>query len=114
MLAKTNLVPVPYKGGAPLVIDVMGGHVELGIAGLATLQGEVRSGRLRLLGIASLTPSSIFPDAPLIPRDVPGFDVLAWWGIFAPAGTPSTNGCVLLDWTRRPTERTHCGAPRLR
>ena len=88
MLAKINLVPVPYKGGAPLVIDVIGGHVELGIGGVITLQGPVRSGRVRLLGIASLTPSPIFPDAPLIPKDVPGFDVLSWWGIFAPAETP--------------------------
>ena len=88
MLAKVNLTPVPYKGGAPLVIDVMGGHVELGIGGVITMQGPVRSGRARLLGVASLTPSSIFPDAPLIPKEVPGFDVLSWWGIFVPAETP--------------------------
>jgi tripartite-type tricarboxylate transporter receptor subunit TctC len=88
MLSKLTIVPVPYKGGAPLVIDVMGGHVELGIGGVITFQPQVRSGRVRLLGIASLTPSSIFPDAPLIPKDVPGFEVLSWWGIFAPGNTP--------------------------
>lgn len=88
MLTKLKLVPVPYKGGAPLIIDVMGGHVELGIGGLITFQPQVRSGRVRLLGIASPTPSLIFPDAPLIPRDVPEFEVLSWWGIFAPGHTP--------------------------
>jgi tripartite-type tricarboxylate transporter receptor subunit TctC len=88
MLSKLNIVPVPYKGGAPLVIDVMGGHVELGIGGLITFQPQVRSGRVRLLGIASLTPSLVFPDAPLITKEVPGFDVLSWWGIFAPGNTP--------------------------
>ena len=88
MLAKVNIVPVPYKGGAPLVIDVMGGHVELGIGGVITFQPQIRSGRVRLVGVASPTPSLIFPDAPLIPPDVPGFDVLSWWGIFAPANTP--------------------------
>jgi tripartite-type tricarboxylate transporter receptor subunit TctC len=88
MLAKLNIEPVPYKGGAPLVIDVMGGHVELGIGGLITFQPQIRSGRVRLLGIASATPSLIFPDAPLITKDLPGFDVLSWWGIFAPGNTP--------------------------
>ncbi|NDF53679.1 MAG: hypothetical protein EB145_05755 [Proteobacteria bacterium] len=88
MLAKVNIVPVPYKGGAPLVIDVMGGHVELGIGGVITFQPQIRSGRVRLIGVASPTPSLIFPEAPLIPQDVPGFDVLSWWGIFAPANTP--------------------------
>ena len=86
--AKVNITPVSYKGGAPMMIDVVGGHVELGIAGTITLQGIIRSGRVRLLGIASTTPSLIFPDAPLIPKDVPGFEILSWWGIFAPANTP--------------------------
>ena len=86
--AKVNITPVSFKGGAPMMIDVMGGHVELGIAGTITLQGIIRSGRVRLLGIASSTPSLIFPDAPLIPKDVPGFEILSWWGIFAPGNTP--------------------------
>ena len=85
--AKVNITPVSYKGGAPLMVDVMGGHVELGIAGLITLQGIIRSGRVRLLGIASPKPSLIFPDAPLITKEVPGFEILSWWGIFAPAKT---------------------------
>ncbi|MCC7486456.1 MAG: tripartite tricarboxylate transporter substrate binding protein [Burkholderiales bacterium] len=88
MMAKVNLVPISYKGGAPLMVDVIGGHVELGIAGTITLQGIIRSGRVRLLGIASSKPSLIFPDAPLIPKDVPGFEIISWWGIFAPRNTP--------------------------
>jgi tripartite-type tricarboxylate transporter receptor subunit TctC len=86
--AKTNITPVSFKGGAPMMIDVMGGHVELGIAGLITLQGIIRTGRVRLLGIASPTPSLIFPDAPLLTKEVPGFEILSWWGIFAPGNTP--------------------------
>jgi tripartite-type tricarboxylate transporter receptor subunit TctC len=88
MRAKTNITPVSFKGGAPMMIDVMGGHVELGIAGLITLQGIIRTGRVRLLGIASPTPSLIFPDAPLLTKEVPGFEILSWWGIFAPGNTP--------------------------
>jgi tripartite-type tricarboxylate transporter receptor subunit TctC len=88
MRAKTNITPISFKGGAPMMIDVMGGHVELGIAGLITLQGIIRTGRVRLLGIASPTPSLIFPDAPLLTKEVPGFEILSWWGIFAPGNTP--------------------------
>jgi tripartite-type tricarboxylate transporter receptor subunit TctC len=88
MRAKTNITPVSFKGGAPMMIDVMGGHVELGIAGLITLQGIIRTGRVRLLGIASPTPSLIFPDAALLTKEVPGFEILSWWGIFAPGNTP--------------------------
>ncbi len=87
-LAQLKIEPVPYKGGAPLLIDVMGGHVELGIGGLITFQPQIRSGRVRLLGIASATPSLIFPDAPLITRELPDFEVLSWWGIFVPGNTP--------------------------
>jgi tripartite-type tricarboxylate transporter receptor subunit TctC len=86
--AKVNITPISYKGGAPLMTDLMGGHVELGIAGVITLQGIIRSGRVRLIGIASPTPSLIFPDAALITKEVPGFEILSWWGIFAPAHTP--------------------------
>lgn len=88
MQAKVNITPVSYKGGAPLMIDVVGGHVELGIAGVITLQGIIRSGRVRLIGIASPRPSLIFPDAQLITKEVPGFEILSWWGIFAPGNTP--------------------------
>lgn len=86
--AKVNIQPISYKGGAPLMVDVVGGHVELGIAGVITLQGIIRSGKVRLLGVASTKPSLIFPDAPLIPTDVPGFEIVSWWGIFAPGNTP--------------------------
>lgn len=71
-----------------MMIDVMGGHVELGIAGVITLQNAIRTQRVRLIGIASPRKSLIFPDAALIPTDLPGFQILSWWGIFAPANTP--------------------------
>lgn len=48
----------------------------------------MRPGRARLLGVGSLTPSLMFPDAPVIAKDVPGFEAVAWFGLFAPRGTP--------------------------
>src|SRR5262245_26543698 len=85
MLANVKIEPVPYKGGSPLVIDAIGGHVPLAMNSVATLQAAIREGRLRLLGVTS--HSSAFPDAAIIGKDVPGFDSDAWFGLFAPRGT---------------------------
>lgn len=89
MLAKVKIEIVPYKGAGPLVIDLMGGHVPLGIATVTSVQAAVRSGRARMLGVSSLKPSATFPDAPVIANDVPGFEVVVWFGVFAPRGTPN-------------------------
>ena len=86
MLAKVNIETVPYKGAGPLSTDLMGGHVTLAIAAVSSMQGAVRSGRARMLGVTS--PSRAFPDVPVISKDVPGFDADAWFGLFAPKGTP--------------------------
>ena len=86
MLAKVNIEPVPYKGPGPLATDLMGGHVTLAIGAVSSMQGAVRAGRARILGVTS--PSRAFPEAPVISKDVPGFDADAWFGLFAPRGTP--------------------------
>ena len=86
MLAKVKIENVPYKGAGLLMIDVMGGHVPLAIGAVSSVQAAVRSGRVRILGVSS--PSAAFPDAPVIAKDVPGFDADTWFGLFAPGGTP--------------------------
>src|SRR5687767_12149921 len=63
MLTKTKMEIVPYKGAGPLMIDAMGGHVELAIGAVSSVQAGVRSGRVRMLGVTS--PSAAFPDAPV-------------------------------------------------
>jgi tripartite-type tricarboxylate transporter receptor subunit TctC len=88
MLAKTNIQIVPYKGAGPLMTDAMGGHIPLAIAAVSSVQAAVRSGRVRIIGICSLTPSATFPDAPVVAKDIPGFEAVAWFGFFAPRGTP--------------------------
>jgi len=88
MMAKVKIETVPYRGAGPLMIDLMGGHVPLAIAAISSVQAAVRSGRARILGVCSLTPSATFPDAPVIAKDVPGFEAVAWFGLFAPRGTP--------------------------
>ncbi len=88
MLAKIDLQSVSYKGAGPLMTDLAGGHVPLGIAAVSSVQGQVRANRVRLLGVASLKPSPLFPDAPVIAQDLPGYEAIAWFGLFVPRGTP--------------------------
>jgi tripartite-type tricarboxylate transporter receptor subunit TctC len=86
MLAKTKIQVVPYKGAGPLMTDAMGGHVPLALAAISSVQGAVRSGRVKILAVCSSRPSLLFPDAPLIGKDLPGYDVNAWFGLMAPKG----------------------------
>lgn len=86
MLAKVRIETVPYKGAGPMMIDAMGGHVHLAIGAISSVQAGVRAGRVRILGVSS--PSEAFPEAPVIEKDVPGFDADTWFGLFAPRGTP--------------------------
>ncbi len=88
MLAKTDLQSVPYKGAGPLMTDLAGGHVPIGIAAVSSVQGQVKAGRVKMLAVASSKPTPLFPDAPVIAADVPGYEAISWFGLFAPKGTP--------------------------
>ena len=79
---------VPYKGAAPGVIDLLGGHVQVMMTTLAFVKPHVESGRLRALGVSSAKRSALMPQVPTIAETVPGYEVLNWWGVLAPAGTP--------------------------
>ncbi len=89
MLAKTDMQPVSYKGAGPLMIDLAGGHVPLGIAAVSSVQGQVKGGRVRILGVGSTTPSSLFPQAQPIAQELPGYEAISWFGLLAPKGTPT-------------------------
>ena len=86
--AGIRLVPVPYKGGGPLSLDLMGGQVELGMASTAAQAQHVRGGKMRALVLTGDKRSQTMPDVPTLREQ--GIDVAAhaWWGILAPAGTP--------------------------
>ncbi|WP_158269506.1 tripartite tricarboxylate transporter substrate binding protein [Limnohabitans sp. JirII-29] len=88
MMGKTNMQSVSYKGAGPLMTDLAGGHVPLGIAAVSSVQTQVRAGRVRILGVGSAKPSPLFPDAPTIAADIPGYEATSWFGLFAPKGTP--------------------------
>jgi tripartite-type tricarboxylate transporter receptor subunit TctC len=86
--AGIKLVPVPYKGGGPLSLDLMGGQVELGMASTAAQAQHVRGGKMRALALTGDKRSHTMPEVPTL-KEL-GVDVVAhaWWGILAPAGTP--------------------------
>ena len=80
---------VPYKGGGPMTQDALGGQIDLAIGSVAVLAANVKGGKLRALAVTGDRRSHAMPDVPaLAEQGYPGFSALAWWGIFAPAGTP--------------------------
>ena len=87
-MAGVNLVHIPYKGTGPLITDLMSGQVKLTIASAVPLAPPVKAGRLRGLAVTSTTRSAAFPDLPAVAETVPGYEVVNWFGILAPAGTP--------------------------
>jgi tripartite-type tricarboxylate transporter receptor subunit TctC len=87
-LAKVKMTTVPYKGAGPLTIDVMGGHVPLGMAAISSVMGTVKSGRAKAIGVCSLERTPLYPEAPPMAEAAPGFEAVAWFGMFVPRGTP--------------------------
>jgi tripartite-type tricarboxylate transporter receptor subunit TctC len=80
---------VPYKGAGPALADVVAGHVDFTVATMPGAIQHVRGGALRALGISSLTRSPELPDLPTIAEaGLPGYEYVAWFGVFAPGTTP--------------------------
>jgi tripartite-type tricarboxylate transporter receptor subunit TctC len=88
-LTRIDVVPVHYKGDGAAIIDLLGGHMQLFTASIGTLLPHTRSGKLRGIAVTSLKRSAMAPDFPTIAESgLPGFEVLTWFGILAPNGTP--------------------------
>jgi tripartite-type tricarboxylate transporter receptor subunit TctC len=87
--AGVDMLHVPFKGGGPAMIDVIGGHTKLLFSSLVQTTPHLKSGKLKALGTGGKTRSPILPDVPTIAEaGVPGYEATNWWGIMAPAGTP--------------------------
>ena len=89
-MARVELVHVPYKGGAPAQVDLIAGQVQIMFDSLSTALTPIRSGRVKVLAVTTKQRSSVLPDIPSVAESgLPGFEVAGWFGIVAPAGTPT-------------------------
>ena len=87
--AGIKMLHVQYKGAAPAIVDLVGGHVMLRFDQVTTSLPFIRSGKLRALGVSTSTRSIVLPDVPTIAESgLPGFDDSTFNGVVAPAGTP--------------------------
>ena len=83
-----HIVHIPYKGSAPALNDLISGQVSLMFDLVLTAAPHVRSGAVRGLAVTGARRSSVLPDLPTVAESIPGYEVSAWFGIFAPAGVP--------------------------
>ena len=89
LMAGVDIQQVPFKGGGPAMIDVMGGHSQLLFNSYVASTPNVRSGKLKALGVTDTKRTALLPDVPTITEaGVPGYAAANWWGFAAPAGTP--------------------------
>jgi tripartite-type tricarboxylate transporter receptor subunit TctC len=85
----TDIVHVPYKGGAPAIADLIAGNVQLMFESTNSIAPHVKAGRVRALAVSGATRAQSLPDVPtLMEAGVPGYEVTAWTGVIAPAGLP--------------------------
>ncbi len=88
-LAKVQMVHVPYRGAGPAITDLLGGQVDMIFGTAAAVSNMVDQGKLRAIGVTTPEPSAAFKGVPVIGATVPGYAVESWYGLYAPAGTPS-------------------------
>ena len=88
-LAGIDIVGIVYKGGGPSLTDVIGGQVTGFFSGVASGSAQIKSGRVRALGVTTLQRTGALPDVPAIAETVPGYEVDGWYGLLAPKATPA-------------------------
>jgi len=89
-MAGVDLVSIPYRGGGPAVLDLIGGRVQVYFATIPAALNQVRAGKLRGLAVTSAKRVDLMPEVPTIAESgLPGYEIVGWFGLFAPAGTPA-------------------------
>ena len=82
---------VPYKGGAPAIVELIGGHVPLLFSSLGAASAHIQAGRIKALAVTSPKRSSMFPDVPTLAESgYPNFDASIWFGVVGPAKLPQS------------------------
>ena len=88
-MAKVDIGSVPYRGGAPALNDLIGGHIPLSINNVPEAKPQLDADAVRALGVTTATRSPVLPNVPTVAEAaLPGYDTGLWWGVIAPAGLP--------------------------
>ncbi len=88
LMADIKLTHVPYRGTAPALTDLIGGHVHIYFSSIPSAIGIAKEGKVRALAVTGPKRSPVFPDLPTVAETLPGFEAVLHYGIVAPAGTP--------------------------
>ena len=89
-MGQVRIVHIPYRGSGPALIAVMGGETQLAIADITTAAAQIKSGRVKAVGVLGKERSPLAPDIPSLNESgLPGYDAAGWFGILAPAATPA-------------------------
>jgi len=110
-MAGTRITHVPYQGSGPAMVDLLAGRVQLMFDNLPSAMPHIQRGALKALGVTGATRSPQLPDVPTIAETgLPGFEATTWFGIFAPAGTPTAilerlNGAINQAMQTAPVEQ---------
>jgi tripartite-type tricarboxylate transporter receptor subunit TctC len=89
MMAGVDMVHVPYRGGAPALIDLIGGQIQVSFTSMASSVEYIREGKLRALAVTSAMRSEALPDIPTVGEVMPGYESSVWFGVGAPRNTPA-------------------------
>jgi tripartite-type tricarboxylate transporter receptor subunit TctC len=90
LMTGTSLIHVPYKGSAPMVADLLGGHVQVAFDNVPNVINQIKAGKLRGLAVTSPARDPSIPELPTVAEaGVPGYEVGVWFGMVAPAATPA-------------------------
>ena len=88
-MAGVDIAHIPYKGATPALTDVIAGEVVMFMGNLPPAMGHIKAGRVRALAVTTAQRTPLAPDLPTVAESgLPGFETVAWFGLFAPAGTP--------------------------
>ena len=90
LMAKVDIVHVPYKGGGPMLLDLIGGQIQVAFDNLPSAMAHIQAGKVRALAVTTVKRWPSSPEIPTIAEaGVPGYEMSAWFGIIAPGGTPA-------------------------
>lgn len=87
-LAGVDMLHVPYRGGAPAIVDIVAGRTDIMFGNMPEFLGQIRGGGLRPIAFGAPRASPLFPGLPLIKESVPGFEIRNWFGVAGPGGMP--------------------------